>query len=164
LDVLKIEGRGKAADYVYTVTKCYRQAIDAYKEGTYTPEKVQSWLDQLEKVYNRGFWSGYYLGQKMGEWNDTHGSKATQKKIYLGKGQHFYSKLGVSSFKLEAHQLKVGDEYLVTGKTTGVIQGVVEELRVNDLSVEAAAKGEECSFVTHEMIRPSDKLYKIIPA
>lgn len=164
VNVLKIEGRGKAADYVYTVTKCYRQAIDSYKDGTYSQEKAKDWLEQLDKVYNRGFWSGYYLGQKMGEWNDSHGSKATQKKVYLGKGQHFFSKLGVGSFKIEAHQLKVGDEYLVTGKTTGVVQGIIEELRVNDQNVDSAGKGDECSFVTHDMIRPSDKLYKIVPA
>jgi len=164
VNVLKIEGRGKSADYVYTTTKCYRQAIESYKEGSYTPEKVSDWMGQLDKVYNRGFWSGYYLGQKMGEWNDSHGSIASQKKIYLGKGQHFFSNLGVSSFKIEAHQLKVGDEYLITGKTTGVVQGIVEEIRVNDQSVQAASKGEECSFVTHEIVRPSDKLYKIVPA
>lgn len=164
ISVLKIEGRGRAPEYVYKVTECYRQAIDSVKEGTYTQEKIENWMAELEKVYNRGFWSGYYLGQKLGEWTDQSGSSATQKKVYIGKAEHYFTKSQVGQFIVEAHSIKVGDPIFIMGPTTGVIERSIEEIRVNDQSVEEAKKGTVCSFKVPDYIRKSDKLYKIVPA
>ena len=163
ITVMKIEGRGRAPEYVKTVIECYREAIDAYFEGAYTPEKVNGWMSRLEKVYNKGFWSGYYLGQKMGEWSDQHGSHATTRKIFIGRGMKYYSKQGVGEFKIDSHSLKMGDQILITGPTTGVIEMEVEEIRVDYNVVDEAKKGDEVSFKV-EKIRPSDKLYKVVPA
>lgn len=160
--VLKIEGRGKGADYVKTTVECYREAIDSYENGTYTKEKVQDWLARLERVYNRGFWSGYYLGQELGEWNDTAGSKATTRKLYLGKGHHYYDKIKVAEFKLESYSLAVGDNVLITGPTTGAVETTVLELHTVEGAVTEARKGDLCAFKLDVAIRPSDKLYKII--
>ena len=160
--VLKIEGRGRAPEYVAKVIKAYREAIDACAEGNYTKEKVESWIDGLNKVYNRGFWSGYYLGQKLGEWSDVSGSKATQKKIYIGKGIHFFPKPSISEFKIEAYDLKLGDTILVTGPTTGVEEFELTEMMVNDERLEIAKKGDSCTIPTNFRVRPSDKLYKIV--
>ena len=121
-------------------------------------------MDRLKEVYNRGFWSGYYLGQKLGEWNDSAGSKATTRKIYLGKGQHYYDKIKVAEFKLESYGLSVGDRVLITGPTTGAIESMVEELHTDAGSVKEATKGQSCSFRLDVPIRPSDKLYKIVAA
>ncbi|TXH23145.1 MAG: U32 family peptidase [Chitinophagaceae bacterium] len=162
--VLKIEGRGKGPEYVKTVTRCYRAAVDAYFEGTYTVEKALEWKAEMENVYNRGFWSGYYLGQKLGEWNDTSGSKAKMRKIYLGKGNNYFSKIGVAEFLIETHTLKVGDSILVTGPTTGVIESVVEELHTSNGPVNEAIKGDLCAVKLDTPIRKSDKLYKIVSA
>lgn len=162
VQVLKIEGRGKGADYVHTTVATYRDAIDAYYEGNYTQEKVAEWMTQLRSVFNRDFWSGYYLGQKMGEWTDSPGSKAPQKKLYLGKGQHYYPKIECAEFKIEAHTLKVGDDILVIGPTTGLVKHKVTDIRVDDKSVQEAKKGEECTFILEDKIRPSDKLFKMI--
>lgn len=164
ITVLKIEGRGRAPEYVKTVIECYREAIDAYEAGTYTEEKVKGWMDRLNTVYNRGFWSGYYLGQKLGEWSKTHGSQATTRKIYIGKGMHYYSKIGVGEFKIESHSLKQGDKVLVIGPTTGVLETVADEIHVENGPVSEAKKGDHVTFKTEEMIRPSDKLYKVVPA
>lgn len=160
--VLKIEGRGRAPEYVGTTIKCYREAIDAYAEGTYTEEKVKEWMSRLETVYNRGFWSGYYLGQEMGEWTNSSGSKATQKKVYLGKGIHYFPQPQVGHFRIEAHELKKGDKLLITGPTTGVIEMNVDELRVDNQLVDEVKRGQDCTFVVERTIRPSDKLYKIV--
>ncbi|MES2285632.1 MAG: peptidase U32 family protein [Bacteroidota bacterium] len=160
--ILKIEGRGRSADYVYTTTKCYREAIDSYYEKTYTKDKVDDWKIKLSTVFNRGFWGGYYLGKKMGEWSDEYGSKATQKKIYLGKGLKYFSEKNVAEFKLESNQLSVGNNIMVIGPTTGIIQVKVAELRIQDASVNSVSKGDVFSFPLNEKIRPSDKLYKII--
>lgn len=162
--VMKIEGRGKGPEYVKATTECYKEAIEAYYDGTYSPEKVEEWMFRLKEVYNRGFWSGYYLGQKLGEWNDTGGSKATTRKIYIGKGQHYYDKIQVAEFKIEAYSLSVGDRILVTGPTTGAIETVVEELHTDDGPAFEAKKGQNVSFKLETPIRPSDKLYKIVPA
>lgn len=162
--VLKIEGRGRAADYVATVIRVYREAIDAYYAGEYNQDKVKSWMDQLNKVYNRGFWSGYYLGQKLGEWADSSGSKATQKKVYLGKGVHYFPKSKVAHFRLETQTLKVGDQILITGPTTGVIESSVDSMRVDDKVVEIASKGDDVTFPLDKTIRSSDKIYKIVEA
>ena len=162
--MLKIEGRGRAPEYVATTIKAYREAIDAYYDGTYTPEKVKYWMSQLETVYNRGFWGGYFLGQELGEWTDSSGSKATVKKVFLGKGLHYYGKPKIGEFKIEAQSLAKGDKVLITGPTTGVVETVVEELRVDGKVVESAKRGEEVTFKVDEVIRSSDKLYKVVPA
>ncbi|WP_231561234.1 peptidase U32 family protein [Sphingobacterium sp. T2] len=163
--VLKIEGRGRAADYVYTTTKCYREAVDAFAEGTYTPEKIEQWKARLSAVYNRGFWDGYYLGRKMGEWSNVHGSLATTRKIYLGKGVKYFDKVGVGEFFIESQSLQKGDKIIVTGPTTGYVETEVEEIRLDSGEVvEKASKGQTVSFKIAEKIRPSDKLYKIVAA
>ena len=163
--VLKIEGRGRAADYVYTTTKCYREAVDAFEEGTYTQEKVEKWKEQLSEVYNRGFWDGYYLGRKMGEWSNVHGSVATTRKIYIGKGVKYFDKIGVGEFLLESHDINVGDRLIVTGPTTGLVEAVAEEIRLGTgTAVDKASKGATISLKIAEKIRPSDKLYKVVEA
>lgn len=162
--VLKIEGRGRAPEYVATVIKTYREAIDAYYEGTYTKEKATQWMQSLEKVYNRGFWSGYYLGQKLGEWSDSSGSQATQKKVYVGKGVHYFPKANIAEFKIEAYDIKVGDKLLITGPTTGVEEFELTEMMVNDAKLDIAKKGDSCTIPTKFRIRMSDKLYKIVQA
>lgn len=169
--VLKIEGRGRSADYVYTVTKCYREAADACNAGGWVGisnpdqrKKVEEWKKQLETVFNRGFWDGYYLGRKMGEWNDEYGSKATKKKIYIGKGLKYFENVKVGEFKLESHSLEVGDEIMITGPTTGIIQTTVSELRVDYENTEKVNKGDIFSFPLADKIRPSDKLYKVVEA
>lgn len=164
ISVLKIEGRGRAPEYVATTIKCYREAIDSIEHGTYSPEKVSEWMTQLERVYNRGFWGGYFLGQELGEWTDSSGSKATVKKVFIGKGMHYFSKSKIGQFKIEAQQLKVGDQILITGPTTGVIETTVEAMRVDDADTEVASRGSEVTFHIDQIIRASDKLYKIVPA
>ena len=160
--VLKIEGRGRAPEYVATVIRTYREAIDAYYEGTYTKEKVERWMEALATVYNRGFWGGYYLGQKLGEWSGVPGSQATQKKVYIGKAMHFFPKTNISEFKIEAFDIKRGDKLLITGPTTGVQELILEDMYVNDQLSESAKKGDSCTFRTEFRTRPSDKLYKIV--
>ncbi len=163
--VLKIEGRGRAADYVATTTRCYREAIDAWKAGAYSREKVERWLEQLGTVYNRGFWNGYYLGQELGEWTEDHpGSHATQKKIYIGQGQNYFSKTGIAQFKVEAFSLAPGDEILITGPTTGAQTLTLAGLMVGDQPANEARKGDQCTFPTPFKVRPSDKLYKLVAA
>ncbi len=164
VQVLKIEGRARAPEYVATVTRTYSEAIEAYYAGEYTAEKVAQWMRELEKVYNRGFWSGYYLGQKLGEWTDSHGSKATRKKIYLGRGIHYFPKQQVAHFRLESQSVAVGDEILITGPTTGVIETRIESLRVDDAEVKEARRGQEFTMPLDRKIRPSDKIYKYVPA
>jgi len=160
--VLKIEGRGRAPEYVAKVIKCYRDAIDSFDEGTYTKEKVISWMQELEKVYNRGFWSGYYLGQQLGEWSNGSGSHATQKKVYLGKGMHFFPKANIGEFKIEAYDITIGDTILITGPTTGAKEMEVKEMFVNDEKGEKGSKGDSVTIPLEFRIRPSDKLYKIV--
>jgi len=164
IQVLKIEGRGRAPEYVATVIKTYREAIDAYYLGTYSKEKVTLWMDALNTVYNRGFWSGYYLGQKLGEWSNHNGSEATQKKIYIGKGTHYFPEAGVAEFKIEAYDIKKGDKILVTGPSTGVQELVIEDMFVNDLPFEKAIKGDNITLKLPFRVRTSDKLYKITQA
>ncbi len=160
VSVLKIEGRGRSADYVYTTTKCYREAADAVAEGNYTKQKVNEWMKQLETVFNRGFWDGYYLGRKIGEWSSVYGSAATTRKIYLGKGIKYYDKIGVAEFLIESHTLNVGDEIMITGPTTGYVETVVDEIRIKDATADFGGKGDVVSFKIAEKIRASDKLYK----
>lgn len=160
--VLKIEGRGRSADYVYTTTKCYREAIDALQNGTYSPEQIEIWMEELSKVYNRGFWDGYYLGRKMGEWSQSYGSVATRKKIYLGKGVKYFDKAGVGEFYCESHSLSVGDEIMITGPTTGYIESIVDQIHVEGKPTRKAEKGNHFTISVAEKIRPSDKLYKVV--
>ncbi len=159
--VLKIEGRGRAPEYVKTVTQCYREAANAYIEGTYTKEKIAEWDKQLATVYNRGFWDGYYLGQELGEWSDVHGSKATTRKKYIGKGVHYYPKAGIAEFKLETHSLKIGDKILVTGPTTGVVEAEIKELMVEEVMYDEIKKGVNFTTPLNTVIRNSDKLYVV---
>jgi putative protease len=162
INILKIEGRGRSPEYVKTTTQSYREAADAYLEGTYNKEKVKGWINKLETVYNRGFWDGYYLGQKMGEWTGIHGSKASKKKIYLGKAKNYFTKIQVAEFDLETQQLKEGDNILITGRTTGIIESVVGEIRLNNKQVKSVKKGDNFSMKLVHTVRPSDKLYKIV--
>ncbi len=160
--VFKIEGRARGAEYVKTVVECYKQAIEAYNENTFTDEKIEQWNTRLATVFNRGFWDGYYLGQRLGEWTKNYGSSATKRKIYVGKCTNYFSKIGVGEFLLEAQNLCLGDEILITGETTGAYEDVVGEMRVNLKSVEQVEKGTYFSIKTHSLIRRGDKLFKIV--
>jgi putative protease len=161
--VLKIEGRGRSADYVFTTTQCYDQAIDAYLGGTYTPAKVAQWKEQLTTVFNRGFWDGYYLGRKMGEWSNEAGSRASKRKIYIAKGVKYFDRARVAEFLCESYDLAVNDEIIITGPTTGYLQMKVDELRVDNKSADKVEKGQAFTLPMSEKIRPSDKLYKLVP-
>ena len=160
--ILKIEGRGRPADYVYTTTNCYREAVDAIATRTYNHEKVLVWTQRLSTVFNRGFWDGYYLGRKMGEWSDSYGSKATERKLFLGRGIKFFDKIKVGEFQIQTHSLKCGDEVMVTGPQTGLVRTTVSELRVDDVPVETVRKGATFSMPLPDAIRREDKLYKIL--
>lgn len=160
--VFKIEGRARAAEYVYTVCECYKEAVQAYIDGVYTSEKIEHWKNRLSTVFNRGFWNGYYLGQRLGEWSEVYGSKATKKKMLLGKVTNYFTNLGVGEFKLESGSLASGDEILITGTTTGIIQMTVSQIRVDLEIVEAVEKGTLFSMPVPEKIRRGDKLYKMV--
>ncbi len=162
--VFKIEGRARGPEYVKAVVSCYNEAIEAHLTNTFTDEKVADWDVRLSKVFNRGFWDGYYLGQRLGEWSHNYGSKATHKKVYIGKCTNFFQKIGVAEFLLEAQTLSVGDEILVTGETTGAYEDVVEEVRVDLKPVEIVEKGTYFSIKTKDVVRRNDKLFKIVPA
>ncbi|MCL8008056.1 U32 family peptidase [Gelidibacter japonicus] len=162
IKVLKIEGRGRAPEYVAHVIKAYRDAIDSVADGTYSKDKVVGWMRELEKVYNRGFWSGYYLGQKLGEWSKGSGSHATQKKVYIGKGVHYYPKAKIGEFKIEAYDLNVGDTILITGPSTGAKEMQVDEMMVKTVRVGSGTKNDLVTIPLEFRIRPSDKLYKIV--
>ena len=158
--VLKIEGRARSAEYVRTVCECYDEAIRAYLDGSCSAEKIDGWKKRLATVFNRGFWDGYYLGQRLGEWSEVYGSKATKKKILLGKVTNYFSNLGVAEFKIESFDLKVGEEILIQGPTTGTLQMTVPELRLDLKPVEQVEKGDVFSMATSEKVRRGDKLYK----
>lgn len=161
--VFKIEGRARGAEYVKTVVGCYKEAIESVLNGTFTDEKKEDWNLRLSKVFNRGFWNGYYLGQRLGEWSNNYGSEATHKKIYVGKCTNFFQKLGVAEFLLEAQYLEVGNEILITGETTGAYEDIVKEMRVKLEPVDKVEKGTYFSMKTNELIRRNDKLFKIVP-
>lgn len=160
--VFKIEGRARGAEYVKTVVTCYKEAIESVLNGTFTDEKKEDWNLRLSKVFNRGFWNGYYLGQRLGEWSANYGSEATHKKVYIGKCTNFFQKLGVAEFLLEAQYLEVGNEILITGETTGAYEDTVKEIRVKLESVDKVEKGTYFSIKTNELIRRNDKLFKIV--
>ncbi len=163
--VFKIEGRARSAEYVYTVVRCYKEAIAAVLEkGTLAEEQIADWNARLSSVFNRGFWDGYYLGQKLGEWSDKYGSSATEKKVYVGKGMKYFSNLGVGEFRLEAGEIHKGDRLIVIGPTTGVIYMVANEIHGDNGPVSVGAKGMFVSLPVPEKIRPSDKLYKLVKA
>lgn len=160
--VFKIEGRARGPEYVKTVVECYREAADHCAEGTFNETLVPQWDERLKRVFNRGFWNGYYLGQRLGEWSRNYGSEATVRKVYVGKGIKYFSNIGVAEFQTEAQDLHVGDEILITGPTTGVIETRVEEIRVDLKPVDRTVKGERFSIKLAEKIRPSDKLFKLV--
>jgi putative protease len=162
VDVLKIEGRTKGAEYVQTVTNCYREALESVTDGSFSVEKVAAWKIEMGKVYNRGFWEGYYLGRKLGEWTRSPGSAATEKKIYIGKGNKYYPKIGIGEFIIESGALKVGDTLLVTGPSCGMIKETTATLRVNGKDGNEAAKGDKITFPFATKVTASDKLYKVI--
>ena len=158
--VLKIEGRARSAEYVKEVSSCYDEAVRAIENGSFSREKTEAWRIRLSTVFNRGFWDGYYLGQKMGEWNSNYGSSATKRKLYLGKITNYFTKLDVAEIKLENGDLNKGDTILITGPTTGVVEYIVDEIRVDLNVTEKALKGELCSIKTADYLRRSDKVYK----
>ena len=160
--VFKIEGRARGPEYVYTVVKCYKEAIQAVLDNDFTEEKKDAWDERLATVFNRGFWDGYYQGQLMGEWNKHYGSNATERKVYIGKGTKYYSKLGVAEFTVEADTFQVGDKMLITGPTTGVIYVTADEIHDDFGPVEVAQQGTRVSIAVPEKVRPSDKLFKLV--
>ena len=162
VSVLKIEGRARSAEYVKTVVECYDQAIKSYFDGSYNSEKINNWKERLATVFNRGFWDGYYLGQRLGEWSEVYGSKATKTKVFLGKVLNYFSNIGVAEIKLEtSEELLVNDEILILGSTTGVVQQSVTEIRENLKSVDKVMQGALFSIKTDEVVRRGDKLYKL---
>lgn len=163
--VLKIEGRGRPADYVKTVTECYREAADWWLSGRpWREAPLDDWMDRLKSVYNRGFWDGYYLGRRLGEWTTRYGNLATRKKVYAGRITNYFSNIGVAEVKLEAISVNKGDRIMIIGPTTGVVEHDANELRVELEPVDKAAKGEVCSIKVPSLVRRGDKLYRIIPA
>ena len=157
--VFKIEGRARGPEYVKTVVECYSEAISSYINGTLSEEKKDAWDERLRTVFNRGFWNGYYLGQRLGEWTRHYGSNATERKIYAGKGIRYFSNIGVAEFLIEAAELHVGDKLLITGHTTGAMYVTLDEARVNLKPVDTVKKGVHVSFKVPDRIRPNDKLY-----
>ena len=160
--VFKIEGRARGPEYVYTVVKCYKEAIQSVLDGTFTEEKKDQWDERLARVFNRGFWDGYYQGQQMGEWNKEYGSCATERKVYVGRGQKYFSKLGVAEFSVEATTFQVGDKLLITGPTTGVMYITADEIHDDHGPVQVAQQGTRVSVAVPDKVRPSDKLFKLV--
>lgn len=157
--VFKIEGRARGPEYVYETVRCYSEAIESICNGSFSEELVKGWDERLTKVFNRGFWDGYYLGQRLGEWSKKYGSSATRTKLYIAKVIRYFSKLGVGEFRMESSSLKVGDEVIITGPTTGALIFKAEELRLDLAPVPEVKKGDLFSMPVPEKIRPSDRLY-----
>lgn len=157
--VFKIEGRARGPEYVAETVRCYSEALEAICDGTFSEEKIAEWDERLAKVFNRGFWNGYYLGQRLGEWSSKYGSSSTRVKQYAAKAIRYFSKIGVGEFLMEAGELHVGDEVVITGPTTGALIITVPELRVDLKPVEAVKKGDLFSMPVPEKVRPSDRLY-----
>ena len=160
--VLKIEGRGRSADYVRTVTECYRDAVVAIEDGTYSKEKIDGWMTRLATVFNRGFWDGYYLGRRLGEWSERYGSQATENKVYLGLVKNYFGRIGVAEVRLQTNEtLRVGDEVMVIGETTGVYRDTIKELRTDRDPVPEVRQGDCFSFATGVPLHRGDKVYRI---
>jgi U32 family peptidase len=164
VSVLKIEGRGRSPEYVKTVTACYREAVEAINGKTYSKEKIEGWMKRLSSVYNRGFWDGYYLGRKLGEWTEKYGSRATKTKVYVGKITNYFSKLKVAEIKIETKEIKTGEEIMIIGPTSGVIEQSVSEIRIDLKKTKAAVKGDLCSVPVKDFVRKNDKVYKLVEA
>ncbi len=162
VSILKIEGRARSAEYVKTTTRCYREAIDAYLNDAFTEGKIKNWKKQLSLVFNRGFWDGYYLGQKLGEWSDVYGSKSVKRKEYTGKINNYFTNIKVAEIIIETGSIEQGEEILIIGPTTGVIEMQVKEIRVDREKVNSAKKGDVCSIPIPAFLRRSDKVYKWI--
>lgn len=160
VEVFKIEGRARGPEYVATAVRCYSEALEAIAEGSYSEEKIAGWDERLGKIFNRGFWNGYYLGQRLGEWSSKYGSSATRVKHYVAKGVKYFSRLGVGEFFMEAGELHVGDEIVITGPTTGAMIITVDDIQVDCKSVGKAVKGDAFSIPVPAKIRPSDRLYR----
>lgn len=160
--VLKIEGRGRSAEYVKTVTRCYKEAVKSVEDGTYSQEKIAGWIEELKTVYNRGFWDGYYLGRTMGEWTERYGSQATQTKVYVGKITNYFANINVAEIKMESGDMAVGDKIMIVGPTTGVYEANLSEIRVDLKPVTYTEKGDMCSIPTNELVRRGDKVYKVV--
>lgn len=162
VSVMKIEGRARSAEYVKTVVSCYNEAIHAYVDGSFSREKIKDWDARLETVFNRGFWDGYYLGQRLGEWTEKYGSRATLKKVYTGKVTNYFDRIGVAEVLIETGNLQVGDAIVIIGPTTGAVESVIKELRVDETECQTASKGDKCSLSVEQAIRRSDKVYKLV--
>ena len=160
VSILKIEGRGRSAEYVKVTTACYHEAVEAVHDGTFTLEKVEAWTERLRSVFNRGFWDGYYLGRTMGEWSERYGSQATTVRTHIGKVTNFFGKLSVAEITVESGEIAVGDTLVIEGPTTGVYETTVTELRLEVDPVPRAVKGQVCSIATDTVVRRGDKVYK----
>jgi len=158
--ILKIEGRARSPEYVKTVTSCYNEAIHSVIDGSYDQQKIGEWKHRLSTVFNRGFWDGYYLGQRLGEWSSVYGSEATRKKVYCAKITNYFEKVGVAELLIETGELHAGDEILITGTTTGVLEHIVSEIRIDDKPADKAIKGDRCSIPLSSLVRRSDKVYR----
>ncbi|OPZ25656.1 MAG: Peptidase family U32 [Bacteroidetes bacterium ADurb.BinA174] len=162
--VFKIEGRARGPEYVRLVTSCYKEAVQSYCDGSFSQVKIDMWNEKLATVFNRGFWDGYYLGQRLGEWTHRYGSGATKRKVYVGKAIKHFGNIGVTEFLVETQSIKTGDELLITGPTTGAVFLSAEDIHVDLKQVDKAVKGEHFSIKTPEKIRPNDQLYKMVKA
>ena len=160
--VFKIEGRARGPEYVYEVVTCYKEAIQSVLDGTYTEEKKDKWDERLSTVFNRGFWDGYYQGQRLGEWTKNYGNKATEKKVLVGKVMKYFSKLGVAEIAVEASEIEKEQKILITGPTTGILKFDASEIRYDLKPVEKAEKGWRVSVPVPDKVRPNDKVYKLI--
>lgn len=162
--VLKLEGRGRSPEYVKTVARVYRSAVNSWFKGDYTQKNIDAWNLELSKVYNRGFWNGYYMGKELGEWTEDYGNQATERKIYVGKVTNYYSKIQVAEIKIESHKISTDEEIKIIGETTGVYEDRLPEIRVDLKGVKTAKKGDICSIPVKSIVRRGDKVYKIVPA
>ncbi len=162
VSVFKIEGRARPGEYVKRVTECYGEAVAAYAEGRYTPEYAAELKDRLNTVFNRGFWGGYYLGKPLGEWSRHYGSSAVKKRQYVGKVTNFFKNISVAELAVEAAPLSVGEEVIVTGNTTGIVEMTPSEIRVDLKPVDTAPQGVRCSFAVAETVHRGDKVYKLV--
>ena len=163
VEVLKIEGRGRSAEYTKMTVSVYSEAVKTIQEGTFTQEKIDAWMERLKSVYNRGFWDGYYLGRRTFEWSKQYGSQATQTKLFIGQVTNYFSKLSVAEIRVETHDLNVNDPIMIIGPTTGVYEDNIRELRLDDGPVQQAVKGDLCSIPVKSLVRRGDKVYKVIP-